>query len=476
MEDKNTTGDKESYVVWQGGQQQEIRAVLARLTRFQAVFEIYSPTVVLRMSEVLPDFKIILRGRPVYAEKVAVSNLVNSGTALVCEVTLGDGWLDFAASAPEGRKSSLPDQFGDFLREWQKNYRVVPEFKVAVADMQTLFGDMRLWLDQVELSLRAATNGDFVKVEREAVHELTGQILPAIDSLGDRFEDIATKLDAGARAAHVYFTRRQLHSLLLCSPFASRTYHKPLGYAGDYEMVNMIVRNPYEGGSLFAKVINAWFLNQLPAQAHRNRIKILKHRLVVESARMARFGRKAQIFNLGCGPAGEVQAFLKEEVVCENADFTLLDFNEETIKNTSALLHNIRRHFHRNTPIQMVQRSVQQILKEAAKPMPSKADGKYDFLYCAGLFDYLPDRVCKQLMNVFYQWLAPGGLLLVTNVDGTRPFHNKLEFILDWNLLYRNGRQMLALRPDGAAEDICKVVADETAVNVFLEIRKPENA
>lgn len=476
MESQTTptvAGDKESYVVCQSSQREEIRASLVRVTRFQAVFEICSPEVVLRMSEVLGEFKVVLRNRTVYSGKAVVSNLVNSGSALTCEATLDEGWVEL--SSGRGAGNTLPAQFNDFLQEWQKSYKVLPEFKVVVADMQSLFADMRLWLDQVQLSLGGALNGARVEIERDAAEKLRGHLLPAIDALGDQFEEIAAKLDSDLRPAHMRFTRRQLHPLLMCSPFGHRTYSKPLGYAGDYEMVNMIVRDPYQGTSLFAKVINAWFLNQLPAEAHRNRIKILKHRLVQESARMLRVGRPAQIFNLGCGPAGEIQKFLREEHVCDNAHFTLLDFNEETIMNTSALLRDICLKARRTTNIEMVQKSVQQILKEAARPVPSAADGKYDFLYCAGLFDYLPDRVCKQLMNVFYQWLAPGGLLLVTNVDATRAFRNKLEFILDWNLLYRNGRQMFTLKPDAAPDDACKVVADETAVNVFLEIRKPEN-
>jgi extracellular factor (EF) 3-hydroxypalmitic acid methyl ester biosynthesis protein len=468
-------GDKESFIACQTSQREEIRASLVRVTRFQAVFEICSPEVVLRMSEVLGAFKVVLRNRTVYSGKAVVSNLINSGSALTCEATLDEGWVEL--SPARGAANSLPAQFDDFLQEWQKSYKVLPEFKVVVADMQSLFADMRLWLDQVQLSLGNKLNGERLEIEREAAEKLRGHLLPTIDALGDQFEEIAASLDADQRPAHMRFTRRQLHPLLMCSPFGHRTYSKPLGYAGDYEMVNMIVRDPYQGSSLFAKVINAWFLNQLPAEAHRNRIKILKHRLVQESARMLRIGRPAQIFNLGCGPAGEIQKFLREEHVSDNAHFTLLDFNEETIANTGALLQDICRKARRRTCIQMVQKSVQQVLKEASRPLAnSPSDNKYDFLYCAGLFDYLPDRVCKQLMNVFYQWLAPGGLLLVTNVDATRAFRNKLEFILDWNLLYRNGRQMLTLKPDAAPDDAAKVVADETAVNVFLEIRKPENA
>jgi hypothetical protein len=79
-------------------------------------------------------------------------------------------------------------------------------------------------------------------------------------------------------------------------------------------------------------------------------------------------------------------------------------------------------------------------------------------------------------MGVFYQWLAPHGRLLVTNVDGTLPFRNKLEFILDWNLLYRTASGMLSLKPERAPADLCWVRSDLTAVNLFLEVRKTADA
>jgi extracellular factor (EF) 3-hydroxypalmitic acid methyl ester biosynthesis protein len=404
-----------------------------------------------------------------------VSNLVNAGEVLICEVTLDDHWISIGQVWQNG-KSQLNSGFSEFLQQWQKTYKVLPDFKVVVSDMRSLLSDMRLWMGQIELAIRSSSNGDREKVEKDTAHELAIPALAAIDSLGDRFEDIASRLEPDLRSSHIFFTRRNLHSLLLCSPFGYRTFHKPLGYAGDYEMVKMILDTPYVGASLFSKVVNAWFLNQLPAEGHRNRIKFLKKKLVEETVRaMCKGGRPARIFNLGCGPATEIQEFLIEEEICEKASFTLLDFNEETIRHTSQTLHEISKRFGRKTVIQMQKKSVQQLLKEAAKPVTDHTGEKYDFLYCAGLFDYLPDRVCKQLISVFYQWLAPGGSMLVTNVDATRPFRNKLEFILDWNLIYRTGPQLLSLKPDESLPEDCVVTADWTSVNVFLEIKKPIN-
>ena len=94
-------------------------------------------------------------------------------------------------------------------------------------------------------------------------------------------------------------------------------------------------------------------------------------------------------------------------------------------------------------------------------------------VYCAGLFDYLSDAVCVRLMNIFYDMLAPGGLLLVTNVDRGNPIRHWLEDVLDWHLIYRDGAEMKALKPERASIDDMTVCADYTGVNLFLEVRKP---
>jgi extracellular factor (EF) 3-hydroxypalmitic acid methyl ester biosynthesis protein len=264
--------------------------------------------------------------------------------------------------------------------------------------------------------------------------------------------------------------RRQLHPLVLCAPFAHRTFEKPLGYAGDYEMVNMIVRDLYEGNSLFAKILNTWFLRQMPAEAHRNRIKYLRDRLIQETARAARAGRPARILNLGCGPAFEIQRFLEESPISDNAHFTLLDFNDETLQYTQAKLAAAARDNRRRTEVRLQKKSVLQVLKEYARPKVEPP--KYDMVYCAGLFDYLADPACKHLMNIFYDMTVPGGLVLATNVEPSNPMRNGMEHLLDWNLIYRNGAQFRTLHPQKAEAENVEVYGDVTGVNVILEVRK----
>lgn len=466
------SGEKDSLIVCRNSQGVEVRASMLRLTRYLVVFEVYNPYSILQLSEVLSEFKIIMSDRLVYSGRAIISNLVNTGIVLVCEANLEDSWLDVDIFSPLQQRERLQSEFSEFLKEWEKIHKVRPDFKVVVADMQTLLMDLRRWMEQVELGVRSAPTGNRLEAEREVLNQLKQPIVPTINVLFERFEGIANVVETELQPVHRNYIKRQIHPLVLCAPFAYRTYQKPLGYAGDYEMVNMILRDPHEGSSLFAKMLNVWFLSQPPAEAHRNRIDYLTQKLMEETRRVARLGRMANVFNLGCGPAKEVQNFLTQDDLCDRASLTLLDFNDETLMYTSKLLDDLKMRHRRVMPIQMVKKSVHQILKEGNKATGA-LEKKYDFLYCAGLFDYLSDRICKRLMNMFYDALAPGGLLVATNVDASNPIRNMLEYVLEWHLVYRNSTQLASISPDNVPADQIQTKRDATGVNVYVEVRKP---
>jgi extracellular factor (EF) 3-hydroxypalmitic acid methyl ester biosynthesis protein len=471
----SSSGEKDSFILARNSQGIEVRAGVLRLTRYLAVFEVYNPYSIIQLSEVLSDFKIIINDRIMYSGRAVISNVVNTGIMLICEATLDEAWLDVDLFSSVTTPNRLRDEFAQFVQEWRKIGLILPGFKASVADLQTMLMDLRRWLEQVELGIRSEPSGDLSAIERTVIAELEEPILPTVASWFERFDDVSEKVDEELRPVHRAFARRLLHPLVLCSPFVYRTYHKPLGYAGDYEMVNMILRDPYEGASLFAKIVNVCFLKNPPAEAHRNRIKFLTGRLAEETTRIHPLGRRARILNLGCGPAKEIQNFMRQYDLSDRASFTLLDFNDETLEHASGLLNDVRTTHRRQTELNLIKKSVHQILKEAARPGPDLAPGTYDFVYCAGLFDYMSDRICKRLMNIFYDLLAPGGLLIATNVDASKPFRHSMEFILEWHLICRNQAQLAALNPDKAPPGSFSINNELTGVNIFIEVRKPAN-
>jgi len=471
------TGERLSFIICRNSQGVEVRGTLHRLTRYLGVFEVYNPYSIVQLSEVLNDFRIMMNDRVVYSGRAVIANLVNTGIMLICEVSLSDdGWIDIDILSPKQDKNRLLSDFAEFLRESEKVNRVIPEFKLVVADIHAMLSDLRRWMEQIELGIRSLPTGGRLEAERETLKQLEEPVIPAVTPLLRRFEETACDIQADLRPLHSGYIKRQIHPLVLCSPFVYRIFQKPLGYAGDYEMVSMMLRDPYEGSSMFAKMLNRLFLDIPPVVAHRNRITYLTDRLHRETERHAANGKVARVFNLGCGPAKEIQEFLTADPLSDNADLLLLDFNDETIASTTRVLEDLRTRHRRRTGLQFVKRSVHQILKESAKKGAGFEAGTYDVVYCAGLFDYLSDRICRRLLEVFYDLLAPGGLLIATNVDSSNPSRLWMEFVVEWHLVYRDKEHFLRLAPDSAPAESCAVSSDETGVNIFLEVRKPDHA
>jgi extracellular factor (EF) 3-hydroxypalmitic acid methyl ester biosynthesis protein len=463
-----SVAESDSIILCSTSQGYTIRATPLRITRDVAVFEVYNPYSLLQLSEVLITFKIIVNDQLIYSGRATVSSLVNTGIMLVCEASLEEGWSDMDLLSLVSQPDNLRADFRNFLHHCERIHSIQPEYKIIVADMQNYFTELKRWLEHVELGIRSLPSNERSKTESSVINELAPSLLPSIDSLFNRFEETAAGVPVQLLPSHRNYAKRQLHPHLLCSPFAYRTYHKPLGYAGDYEMVNMILRDPIEGSSLFSKIINAWFLSQSPAGAHRNRISYLTDVLLHETQRASRNNRVANIFNLGCGPAREIQNFLIQDEICNNANFVLLDFNEETIQHTSRVLEHLKMEYNRKTNIEVLKKSVHHILKQAHRPAPG-----FDMVYCAGIFDYLSDRICKQLMNIFYELLEPGGLLLATNVESSNPSRNGMEYLLEWHLIHRTRSQLRGLLPDQAPQSSSSLTADDTGINIYLEVRKP---
>jgi extracellular factor (EF) 3-hydroxypalmitic acid methyl ester biosynthesis protein len=358
----------------------------------------------------------------------------------------------------------------EFLEDTGRIFRVMPEFKVIVADFQTIFTDLKRWLEQIELCLHSLPASEHQEAEAYAIEEVETPIIPAIIPISVQFEQVASQIPEDQMGVHRSYIKRQLHPLVLCSPFAYRTFQKPLGYAGDYEMVSMMLRDPHEGASIFAKVINRLCLGMPAVVAHQNRITYLHEQLRAETMRRAAKSETTTFLNLGCGPAQEVQRFMMEDEVSDHASFTLLDFNDETLEHSSRTLFEIRERHHRSTGLNLNKKSVQQVLKEGARGVTGTG---YNVVYCAGLFDYLSDRICRRLLEIFYQMLAPGGLLIATNVHSSNPSRQWMESVMDWHLVYRDEKQFLAVAPDAAPPECVQIKADATGVNIFLEVRKP---
>jgi hypothetical protein len=100
--------------------------------------------------------------------------------------------------------------------------------------------------------------------------------------------------------------------------------------------------------------------------------------------------------------------------------------------------------------------------------------GCYDFVYAAGLFDYLSEPAARALTYRMFAMLRPGGRLLVPNfLPGVRDI-GYMEAFMDWHLIYRDHATMRALAaslPSGEIAD-CELFNDSAGAIAFLLISK----
>ncbi|MHB8763606.1 MAG: SAM-dependent methyltransferase, partial [Deferrisomatales bacterium] len=283
---KASISGTDSLVLFRNSQGLEGRGTLLHLTRNQAVFEVYNPYSIVQLSEVLADLRILRGERTIYSGRAVASHLLPTGIMVIVSATLVDAWSDLAGAEPG---QGVRDEVGAFVRNWEDTYALRPSFQLAVSTLRSFLGELSRWLGQVEA---VSGPGDGApELRREFAQEVEEPLVPKLAELFRRFEDEAAEVPPAEVDAHKGFARREIHPLMLCSPFVHRTYTKPLGYAGDYEMVNMLLADPLQGSTTYARVVNAIAIRSPTGEGHRNRIGILLDRLRGEAARVEAAGR-----------------------------------------------------------------------------------------------------------------------------------------------------------------------------------------
>jgi extracellular factor (EF) 3-hydroxypalmitic acid methyl ester biosynthesis protein len=458
----------ESVVVFRNSQHQEARGTLVRLTRHNVVFEVYNPYSIVQLSEVLVDVRIRRADRDIYSGKAVVTNLISTGLMLIVSASLVDPWSDLAGLAPG---PDLRAEVENFVHDWTSGNRELrPSYQVSVSNIRNFLQEFSRWLEHGEMVAGVKEPGASPELVDAFVRDIDAKVSPKLIELFDAFEVEARQVPEDLLGIHKEFARREIHPLMLRSPFMHRSYTKPLGYAGDYIMVNMLLGEALEGTNSYAKIVNGYCLRTVTARAHRNRIDQLTQLLTSEAQRVNGSHRRFQVLNVGCGPAAEVQRFVAGSALADGTDIELVDFNEETLEYARGQIDGAIRDHRRRTVSRFTHRSVHQLLKQASG-RGDAGEPRYDLVYCAGLFDYLSDRVCGRLLKLFYGWTLPGGLIVATNVHTRHPGKGFMEHLQEWNLILRAEDAMLSLAPELPNQ---KVSTEATGANIFLEIRKAE--
>ena len=266
--------------------------------------------------------------------------------------------------------------------------------------------------------------------------------------------------------------------LLRACPFHRRAHDKPLGYAGDYRMMELHFAGEGTGEGLFGRFLHSIAQGYTLARAVAAREVVMRHavRDVVQQATDA----PARVLSLAAGPAIELARLLEEHGVRRPTELLLLDQNRNAHENAHRRLTRVLvERYGGSLPVKVscLHFSVRQLLRPQTPEDRAIVDtvlSNLDLVYCAGLFDYLSDPVARRLTHFTYDRLRPGGRLLLGNLVAAPDCDFMMEFVLDWPLCYRTGDELLRFAEGLApAPATVSLTRDATGHAIFLDARRP---
>lgn len=264
------------------------------------------------------------------------------------------------------------------------------------------------------------------------------------------------------RVASRYFHER-FGALVDLSPFAARCFHKPLGYAGDFEMMNMIYRNESLGATLFGRSLSRVVLDSDAGRAVRARAHYLVENIEAAAAHGGRH-RPARILSVAAGPAMELQLILRKNsalLAAGRAEITLLDQDAGALEHARDRIQALAVQADAEVTLKCINTSIKTVIMEGL-------DDSYDLVYSAGLFDYLKDRAVRAAGTRLVEALAPGGRAVIGNFDVANPTRPFMELILNWPLYHRSADDLRRLF-DGLGSGMT-IEREATGVNLFAVI------
>jgi extracellular factor (EF) 3-hydroxypalmitic acid methyl ester biosynthesis protein len=358
----------------------------------------------------------------------------------------------------------------DAMRQLKENailsskYAELPEkIKFDVYELKTVLESLR------ERVLTLESNRVFGSVSQKESFESA-----VIDTFGPAINEVIVRtnlqlqshfeqLHVDSRTLAFEFFREQLKSLIYESIFADRSYKKPRGYAGDYEMMNMIYRNDASGASLFSRCMEkAMQLHPEPG-AVRNRVNFLKTKIL---GTIETFPGEVRVMAVACGPSAEIRESLKEmnPEDLRRIEFHLLDQDDDALKEAERgiKIECIRLGLPEPRII-LHQRNIKAVIQEGLG-----SSGGYDLIYSAGLFDYFTDPVARKAAEALWNGLNENGKLVIGNFNSNTPNRFGMLSLFDWYLILRSETQMKELY--SFENSRVTIEAEPNEINIFSVI------
>lgn len=351
-----------------------------------------------------------------------------------------------------------------------ENYKNLnSEFKNLTFEIKTYLSSTKLKLDALESKIQVMSTA--VKNSYKEVLKATFEksFVDQVKNYSKKLDQLFTAFpDKETKHLHKLFFREQVGPYYTNNPFIGRALVKPRGYAGDYEMMNQIYRDNHEGSSFFEILMHRYGINESSSNSVKYRKGYLSDKIFSLSSEKKQF----TFASMASGPAQEVIEFLTKVDQAESKKYSiyLLDQDIEALLN--AKRNCVEKILSRNLEckIEFLPVSVKQIIEQTPEAdILQKID--FDFIYTAGLYDYLTQPVAQVLTKNILSYIKQGGHMIIGNFHPNNPTKTISELVADWKLIHRNENDMIGLLDYSKVESY-KIHHDPEKIDLFLEINK----
>lgn len=243
-----------------------------------------------------------------------------------------------------------------------------------------------------------------------------------------------------------------LCTLVHQDPFTRWSFQKPRGYPGDASLLDLIYGEPEAADSIrssspLGQSIFARNRNVPSCRAVRYRKALLTERL-----RSLAGGR---VLSVACGHLREMRP-----VDSEGLYLTAFDSDERSLEEVRRTLGKER--------VATIRGSIRNIVAGRF------SEAGFDFVYAAGLYDYLGTPLAQRLTQMLFEKLRSGGTLLIANFTPATEDVGYMEAYKDWWLIFRDEAEMLEIVravPRGEVASL-RIYRDPDRHIVFTELTR----
>ncbi len=325
----------------------------------------------------------------------------------------------------------------------------VPELNARLSAMKALFLD----LDKVAMEnfgeLTEPLQAQTVAVFGEFCHYLNTLI-------GDR-----SSYSESVRSAIGKTVQKEILPFLAMTNTADRFYSKPRGYAGDYLTIAQIYEDKPAGAGRIGALVDKCFLNEPAAKAVKNRRSLLK-RIIKDTLQCQ---SASNVLSLASGPAAEIIDVYQELDNKQLLNTFLVDIDMQALAYVSEKRDKLG--------LQKQMSLFNSNIVYLATGKQELAIPQQDLIYSIGLIDYFADEFVVLLLDKAFEWLKPGGKVVLGNFHPLNPDKAFMDFILEWNLIHRAEEDINRLfRASKFASDATMIEFEPTGVNMFAHCVK----